>query len=234
VTESVIGILGGMGPEATVELYRRIVHYTDAKTDQDHLRAIIDSNPKIPDRNAHILYGGEDPTQQLCETARNLERAGADFIVIPCNAAHMYLQRLRDSVGIPILSIVDEAVRSLVEGWPQVRSVGLMTSTAVRQTRLYADPLEKRGIRTLLPGASDQQLLLDSFFAVKAGDKSPELKARLRRVGEDLISMGAEALIFACTELSVVLGPEDFDVPVVDALEALARAAIREARAALT
>ena len=95
--EKTVGILGGMGPEATADLYLHITRNTTAQTDQDHLHVIVDSNPKIPSRQAAVLDGGEEPTAAMCATARNLQQAGADFLVIPCNAAHIYLQPVRES-----------------------------------------------------------------------------------------------------------------------------------------
>ncbi|GAH53208.1 unnamed protein product, partial [marine sediment metagenome] len=106
--EKIIGILGGMGPEATVDLFHKIIKFTPAKKDQDHFRIIIDNNPKIPDRTAAILGKGEDPLPALQETARNLEKAGVDFIIIPCNTAHYFLPQIQKSVNIPVLNMIEE------------------------------------------------------------------------------------------------------------------------------
>ena len=229
--ERVIGILGGMGPEATVDLYRRILLHTEARTDQEHFRVIIDSNPKIPDRTAGLLDQGEDPAPLLCETARNLERAGADFVVMPCNTAHAFLLQIRASVGIPVLSIVDETIRALRERLPKAKRVGLMATLGVVKTRLYDDPLRKRGIATLMPTPQNQALLGEVTSSVKAGDKGPVVRAQAKAVARALIGAGAQALLLACTEIPLVLGPEDLEVPVLDTLEVLALAAVREARA---
>jgi len=231
VRERVIGILGGMGPEATVDLYRRILLHTGARTDQEHFRVIIDSNPKIPDRTAALLGRGEDPVPLLCETAQNLERAGADFVVMPCNTAHAFLAQTRGSVGIPVLSIVDETIRALRERLPEAKRVGLMATPGVVKTRLYEDPLRKRGIATLAPTRQKQQLLVEVISSVKAGDKGPRVRAQAKAIARALIGAGAQALLLACTEIPLVLGPEDLEVPVLDTLEVLALAAVREARA---
>jgi aspartate racemase len=124
--EKIIGIIGGMGPEATLDLYRRIIENTPARVDQDHIHVIIDSNPKIPDRTSAILSGGENPTTALCETARNLEKAGADFLIMPCNSAHMFLKEFQNCVKIPFLSIVDETIHTLLEAVPDVKCIGLL------------------------------------------------------------------------------------------------------------
>ena len=229
-SERVIGILGGMGPEATIDLYAKITQHTDAEVDQDHLHVIVDSNPKIPSRQAAILEGGEDPTSALCETARNLERAGADFLVIPCNSAHVFLSPVRQSVNIPVLSMVEETANAVRDRFPELRTVGLMAATAIVNTRLYARAFDEGGISTVVPTADEQRLVMDAIFSVKAGDKGGRIKAQLQTVAEELVSRGAQAIILACTELPLVIGPSDIEVPVVDATEVLALAAIREAR----
>lgn len=232
MSEKVIGILGGMGPEATVDLYRKIILNSGAKLDQDHFRIIVDSNPKIPSRDAAILEGGEDPTDAICKTAQNLEKAGADFIVIPCNAAHIFLRHVRRSVSIPILSIVEETVCALLDQFPELEKVGLLASTPVVNTGLYGDALQERGISAIVPSARAQQLLQEALFAIKAGDKSFGVKAQIQSVARELVARGAKAIILACTELPLVIGSKDIDVPVIDTTDVLAFAAIREARSA--
>jgi aspartate racemase len=228
--EKIIGIIGGMGPEATLDLYRRIIENTPAKVDQDHIHVIIDSNPKIPNRNLAIMSGGENPTDALCATARNLEKAGADFLIMPCNSAHMFLKEFKDCVNIPILSIVDETVRALLKLIPNVKAVGLLATPAVVRTRLYADPLQAHGITTLTPNEESQKEVYAVISSVKAGDKSASVRACLKNEAEDLVSRGAQAILLACTELPLVMSSGDLNVPVLDTIDVLARAAIREVR----
>ena len=228
--EKVIGILGGMGTEATVDLYAKIALHSNAKVDQDHFHIIVDSNPKIPSRQAAILEGGEDPTSAMCETARNLEKAGADFLVIPCNTAHVFLSPVKQSVKIPILSIVEETVHAVLDQFPELEKVGLMGSTAIVSTGLYSGAFEEKGISTTVPTAGAQQLLVEAISAIKAGDKGSRVKAQLQMVVGELVSRGAQVIILGCTELPLVIGSKDIDVPIVDTTEVLALAAIREAR----
>lgn len=102
-----IGIIGGMGPEATLALYGEILQATPAQRDQDHLHVIIDSNPRIPDRTAAILEDGEDPVPAVVTACRRLERAGADFAMIPCISMHVFLDRIRGRTDLPIISALD-------------------------------------------------------------------------------------------------------------------------------
>ncbi len=230
--EKVIGILGGMGPEATVDLFRKIVEATPATRDQEHLRILIDCNPKIPSRPAALLKGGPDPTPLLQETARGLERAGAEVLLVACNTAHLFHDRLVAAVRIPVLHIVDEAVAEAVRRHPRLRSVGILAGGAAIRLRLYQDRLEAKAIRAIIPSEQDQESVISVIYSVKAGDKGPEVRARIREVAEHLARAGAELLFTGCTELPLVLQDGDVSVPVLDPTEILARAAVRFARGA--
>jgi len=228
--EKTIGILGGMGPEATLDLYRRILLHTPARNDQEHLHVIIDSNSKIPSRNEAVLHGGADPTPMQCASARTLEKAGVDFIIMPCNSAHIFLPALRQSVSIPFLSIVDATIEALLQQAPHTKCVGLLSTPAVAARRVYADPLQALGIETLVPDAAGQEEVYGVISSVKAGNKSAQVSARLKAQADILIALGAQAIFLACTELPLVLGQADLEVPVLDTLETLAVAAVRHAR----
>jgi aspartate racemase len=151
--DKIIGILGGMGPEATIDLFARIVKHTHAKKDDDHLRIIIDNNPKMPSRQDAILKGGESPVPAMRETARNLERAGADFIIIGANTPHYFYDEIRNAVRIPFLHIIEEAAKETVKAVPGVRKVGVLATSAAMKTGLYQKCFKKYGIEVLdIPG----------------------------------------------------------------------------------
>lgn len=230
MAEKVIGILGGMGPEATIDLFRKIVEATPARSDQEHLRIIIDNNPKIPDRTAALLQGGENPTALLQATARNLEQAGADFLVMPCNSAHLFYDRILETVKIPALNIADEAVAETLRSYPEIGTVGILAATGTARLGLYHKRFEARGIRALSPSDADQEVVQSAIFSVKAGDKGPAVRERVRGVAERLAGQGAQLLLTACTELPLILQDGDVGVPVLDPTLALARAAVRFAR----
>ena len=230
MAEKTVGILGGMGPEATVDLFGKIVAATPATRDQEHLHIIVDDNAKIPSRQAKLLGNGEDPTPLLQSTARNLEMAGADFIVIPCNTAHLFFDRIVEAVQIPVLHIADETVDEVRRRFPGIRTVGVLASTATTRLRLYHDRLEARGLRAISPAEADQEILQSAIFSVKAGDKGPAVREKVHGVAERLAAQGAQALLTACTELPLVLRDGDAGVPVVDPTQVLAEAAVRFAR----
>jgi aspartate racemase len=180
--------------------------------------------------------GAPDSTAALCETARGLEKIGVDFIVIPCNTAHCFHQPVRESVNIPVLSIIDETVSVINKLSPPVKRVGLLASPAVVTRGLYARPLQQHGIETIVPDETGMQALYDVIFAIKAKDKSMSNWRRFHALADDLTRRGAQALILACTELPLLFetpagepGERKVDVPCVDTLDVLARAAVKEA-----
>jgi len=227
--EKVVGIVGGMGPEATADLFRKILAATPAKTDQEHLHILIDCNSKIPSRPGALLDGGPDPTPLLQSTARNLERAGADLLVVACNTAHLFYQRIVEAVQIPVLHIVDEAIREAQRRYPGVQRIGVLAGHGAIRLRLYQDRLEAKGIRALVPSDGDQEIVVSVINGVKAGDKGPAARARIQEVAERLALAGAEVVFTGCTELPLVLADGDVHVPVVDPTDALAQAAVRAA-----
>lgn len=227
MAEKVVGILGGMGPEATIDLFQKIVAATPARIDQEHLRILIDNNPRIPDRTAALLHGGEDPTPLLQATARNLERAGADFLIMPCNSAHLFYDRIVEAVRIPVLHIADEAVAESLRRYPGIETVGVLAATGTARLGLYHKRLEARGIRALSPSDADQEIVHAAIFNVKAGDKGPAVRESIRGVAERMAGQGAQLLLTACTELPLILQDGDVGVPVLDPTLALAHAAVR-------
>jgi aspartate racemase len=228
--EKIVGVLGGMGPEATLDIFRKILEATGAKTDQEHLRIIIDCNSKSPDRTAALLGGGEDPLPALRGSALLLARAGAGFIVIPCNAAHAWHAEIQKCAGIPVLHIMEAAVEATVARLPGIARVGLLAVTATVKTGLYQEAFAARHIETVVPDRDFQDLTIQVIYAVKAGRKDGELKDRIIRVGEHLAARGARAVVAGCTEIPLILADGDLPVPVIDATLALVEQAVAFAR----
>src|SRR5271154_374088 len=156
----VVGIIGGMGPEATVDLMRRVIAKTPASGDQDHVHLIVESNPKIPSRIAHLIDGtGTDPTPELIRIAVNLQRAGADALAMPCNTAHAYAPSIRGAVTIPLLDMIELTVQQIASSRP-VACVGLLASSAVIATELYAKAFANYGIAVVHPEQQDHVMAL--------------------------------------------------------------------------
>lgn len=225
MAERIIGILGGMGPEATVELFQRIVKLTPAKQDQDHYRIIIDNNPKIPDRTAAIQDRGPDPRPFLIESARTLERAGASFIAIPCNTAHHWLRGIRKSVSVPIIDMVGETALTVSQHKPAIRSIGLLATDGTLGVGLYQKALGRLSIETLTPDTVDKNVVMEAIYKVKAGDYSS--KEKLIFVIRHLLDRDAQGLILGCTELPLLVSEGELNCPIFDPISVLARAAVK-------
>jgi len=227
--ERTIGILGGMGPEATSDLFLRIIRATPAKRDQDHYRTIIYSDPKIPDRTAAILGGGPDPVPEMLMAARVLEGAGADFIIIPCNTAHHFIEELRRGLGVPVLNMIELTAERIARDHPGVRRAGLLASTGTVKSGTYERAFGEKGIGVLAPPEGLQERVMEAIYdQIKAGDLG-EGERILHDAGRRLEGMGADAVICGCTEVSLVLKEGDLDVPVVDPMQVLAEAAVEAA-----
>ncbi len=228
--EKIIGILGGMGPEATIDLFYKIIKFTPAEKDQDHLRIIIDNNPKIPDRTAAILGKGEDPLPALQETAQNLEKAGADFIVIPCNTAHYFLSSIQESVNIPVLNMIEETAKETKKRIPQIKKVGLLASIGVYKSEIYHQHFKKFNIEVISPQEKDKEEIMKVIYTIKAGDLSKRVKKNILKITQKLIDKGAEAIIAGCTEIPLILKEGDVSVPLIDPTQILARIAVQKAK----
>lgn len=222
-----IGLLGGMGPAATVDFYRRIVESTDAKRDQDHIHVVVDSYPQVPDRTAFLAGQGEDPTPALIRMAQNLEAAGADLLVMACNTAYAFAPRIAASVGVPLIELPVEAARAIAQQIEGIRQVGLLATTGTVAAGIYQRALSAEGIAALSPDEAMQGRVMEAIYGpqgVKAGADLAAPRALVETAGHSLVKRGAEALLLACTELSVLFGDQAsaWPVPVFDAAQVAA------------
>lgn len=228
--ERTIGIIGGMGPAATVELMSRIIRKTPAEDDRDHVRLLVDSNPKVPSRIAAILEKtGTDPTPTLVAMAKGLEAAGAGLLVMPCNTAHHYHVAIAAAVNIPFISIVDVAVEHLRRNAPHARRIGLLASPAVQQTGVYDAALARAGFTPAYPDERVAARLLTIIKDVKAGDAGTAQAAALEEAAL-VFADSVDAMLVACTELSILPPPDLGAKPLFDTLDLLAAAAIEAAK----
>jgi aspartate racemase len=224
--DRIIGILGGMGPEATLDLYRLIISLTPAIKDQDHLRVLIYSNPKIPDRTKAIAGTGESPLSFLIGSARLLENGGAGIIAMPCNTAHHYLPEMRQVVSIPILNMIEETSRMLCRLQPEARAVGLLAAIGTVRSGVYHDVLSQAGIELLVPNESDQAKIHDAIAQVKGGVHNRATQETFESIGRRLIESGATAVILGCTEVPLAFNPHTVDYPTLNPTRILAQAAV--------
>jgi aspartate racemase len=216
-----IGILGGMGPAATVEFFKRLVAATPAAIDQAHVRILIDNNPQVPDRTDAIFGNGPAPGPVLAQMARGLAASGANFLTMPCNTGHVFQDAIREAVDIPFIDMIEETVRVLT-----VRKVGLLATTGTVRTGLYREACELRDIELITPDDEDQELVMDIIRRVKAGGSGSSVRKHAAAIISRLADRGAEAVIAGCTEISLIPGA-GMPIKWIDALDCLVAASMQ-------
>lgn len=217
----VVGVLGGMGPDATVAFMQQVIQATPAEDDIDHVHMVIDNNPKVPSRIKALLEGGDvSPGPAIAEMAQRLEQSGCDFLVMPCNTAHYYWQDAQDAVSIPVWHIVERTLDRVAAQWPGAR-VGMLCSPALRKIGLYEGFIAARGLSLAYP--QDEDAMLEVIRSVKKGQVSDDaVGGAFRQAAADLVAQEADVLVLACTELSIISHLLDDRLPIVDSVEALA------------
>jgi aspartate racemase len=221
-----------MGPEATAYFFNLIINRTQAARDQDHIRVIIDCNPKIPERTAAILGDGPSPARQLLAGARRLAGAGADFIVVPCLTAHAFLPWVQARIPVPFVSLLDEALAHAGKTMPSLRRAGLVASTGTVRSGLFARAFGPAGVEVVVPSEAAQRRVMEAIYGeggIKAGRTAGAPRTRILEVCHGLIRRGAQAIIAGCTEIPLVLRDDDLPVPLIEPMRIAAEASILRA-----
>lgn len=212
-----------MGPDATVDFMARILRATPARKDQDHIRVIVENNPRIPNRQMAMRGEGEDPGAAIADIAARLQTAGADFLVMPCNLAHAWQDDIKVAVSIPFVSIVAESVRATLQRSADDAAVGLMTTPGCFAAGLYQKALADAGRTVILQTPDELLQTMTLVEAIKGGNQSKEIASDLQGLANKLIDRGAKIIIAACTELPLVLNESMFDVVFVSSTDVLAK-----------
>ena len=218
-----IGVLGGMGPAAGIDFCTRLVAAHTAPRDQDHPPCILYSATQVPDRTAFLSGEGPDPAPALVAAARTLEAAGADFIAIPCNSAHAFLDAIRGAVDVPVLDMIALAAAAAAE-IAVVPEVGLLAASGTVRAGLYDAPLRRHGLEPISPSDDQQQAVMAAIRQVKGGGGSaPGVPDPLLvTAAKHLQELGAGCLIMGCTEVPLALATADCPIPAIDANQVLA------------
>ncbi|ACT07556.1 aspartate racemase [Dickeya chrysanthemi Ech1591] len=221
----VIGILGGMGPGATVDAMQKLIRQTPARKDQEHIPVIAVSIPDIPDRTQCILNHSPSPLKKMIEYMRILENAGATCIIIPCNTAHYWFEDLKQHTQVDMISIIEAACQQVAE--QRVRHVAILATTATVRSDIYQHALADQQVRCTLPTNEQQDAVMNSIYAYKAGDVA-QSRALLLPVVASLRQQGVEKMILGCTELPLILETEVSTTPDIylDATDALIKKTI--------
>ncbi|MGD2090093.1 MAG: amino acid racemase [Candidatus Aminicenantes bacterium] len=219
-----IGILGGMGPEATIYMFRLIVDLTKVEKDQDHIPIIIFNNPKIPDRTAAILRGGSSPLPYLVDGAVFLEKAGADFILMPCVTAHYFYKKIVKHITIPFLHLLEESIDYVKRDLGHVKRIGLLATDGTVQTGLFQELFNRNGIEIVVPKKEEQNLIMKALYqneGIKAGYKEIP-REMILQVLQQLIRDKVEGIIAGCTEIPLVISQSDMEIPFINPLKIVA------------
>ena len=223
-TKKTIGILGGMGPLATADLFEKITLLTKAETDRDHIRVYIDSNANIPDRTAAILGGdAEGCYRRLLDGARLLERGGCTALAIPCNTSHYFADRLQGDIAIPLIHMPRETVAALAADGK--KRAGILATDGTVQTGIYQRECAARGMEGVTPPADVQKLVMSIIYdEIKRGEKGS--REKFAAIDRWLRGSGCDAAILGCTELSVYRTYHGLPDYYLDAMEILAERCI--------
>lgn len=222
MTQKTVGVLGGLGPEATLDFYAKVIALTPATKDQEHLHLIIDSNPHVPNRNEAVAGTGPSPGPMLEAMALRLERAGADFLVMACNAAHAFQEEIEAVISVPFVSIIEETVRAALEAEPDLKHVGVLASSGCLDAQLYQTAFSEHSVEVSILEGSERDSFMTLLYRIKAGDKGEEVRETMRTLAQSLIERGSEAIVAGCTEVPLVLSADRLPCPLLDSSAILA------------
>jgi len=212
-----------MGPDATVDFMAKVIALSDSGRDQDHVHMLVDQNPTVPNRQVAINSGEDTVSPALTEMALRLESAGADFLVMVCNTAHVFIEDARGATSIPFVSIIDESVSEIDRVCPAAEKIGVMATDGCIDTNIYQGAILASGRSAVVPDAENMEKLMSLISAIKAGDQGEKIKDGMESVARSLVDAGANVLIAGCTEIPIVFEGDDFDVPVVASTNVLAQ-----------
>jgi len=223
MTDKTAGVIGGMGPDATVDFMAKVIAATPASKDQDHVHLLVDQNPKVPNRQAAHAGEGEDPGPAIAVMATGLEQAGAHFLVMPCNMAHVFAHHVRSAVSIPLVSIIDVTVDACRE----YDVVGVLTTRACLDAGIYQAGLAAAGLDIVLQDEAEVADLMRLVTAIKGGDQGEPVVQGMRSLAGALMDRGAKVIIAGCTEIPLVLTSDMLDVPLVSSTDVLAEVTVQ-------
>jgi aspartate racemase len=203
-----VGVVGGVGPAATVDFMQKLVRSTPATRDQEHIKILVEQNPQIPDRTQNLLGGGPDPTVSLYATCKKLEAGDVDIIAIPCNTAHAFVERIQPYLNVPIVNMLTVSVEYLRAAFPGLRDVGLLATTGTLMSGVYRKALEAHGLKQVVPSDRLQARVMNAIYGergAKAGFMSGECIDDVTAAVDELSGRGVEVILLGCTELPLLL-----------------------------
>ena len=233
-----VGLIGGLGPAATVDLYDKIVKATPAANDQEHFKLVVEQNPQTPDRTKCLLEGGEDPTLALYNSARRLQADGCDALIVPCNTAHAFVPFLQRHLTVPFINMQQVTMDEIEAKYGKNAKVGLLATSGTVKTGIYSEKALAMGIAMVAPDQPNQELVMRAIYGpkgAKAGFTDGQCREDLLTAAEYLVQKhGCNVLILGCTELPLILDEGDMEIAgrtvfVIDPTSALARKVVKTA-----
>ena len=234
-----VGLVGGLGPAATVDLYDKITRAWLAKNDQEHFKVVIEQNPQTPDRTKALLEGGTDPTLALYHSAKRLEEDGCDYIIIPCNTAHAFLPYMERHLDTPFINMQQVTMDEIKEKFGEKARIGLLATTGTVKSGLYGEKAKSMGMPLFVPDEEHQKLVMSAIYGpkgVKAGFTSGTCRDELLAAADYMVkTYECNVLILGCTELPLIVDEGDAQVAgrtvfFIDPTSALARRVCKVAR----
>ncbi|MDI6861052.1 MAG: amino acid racemase [Caldisericia bacterium] len=228
IGERIIGVIGGMGPEATLDLFYKILKNTKAEKDQDHIHLIIDNYPQIPDRTMYLLGKGENPLPYILKSAKNLEMLGVSAICMPCNTAHYFVNEIKKEIKVPFLSIVDSVIEEIKENYKNIKNVGLIATEGTIIGKVYETPIKKEGLNIII-----RKDLINDVMKIIYSIKGGKIKENIdlfNKIVEEYINSGSQVIIAGCTEIPLLFPYIEIKVPIIDSTLCLAKKVIKFAK----
>ncbi len=221
-----IGIIGGMGPQATVDLYNKIIESTPAHCDQEHIPVVLDICPQIPDRTQYLLEGGEDPLPLLLGSSQMLVNAGVAAICMPCNTAHYFAAAICEQIPIPLISMIDCVLYEILNKYPDTRHIGLLATSGTIKSGVYNKAFENENLSTLPLTDNFQKRVMDVIYSVKSGNQD-KVTSIFQDCITDLESQNVDLIIAGCTELPLLVPEITSTIPILDPTRILAKAVVK-------
>ena len=227
----VVGILGGMGPRATVSFLDKIISLTPAKKDWEHLHVVVDNNTKIPSRTRHYLFKEESPVPRIIESCKKLESWPVDFIAMPCNSANFFLPDIQPEIRVPILNIMKITANNLKKLSPKINRTAVIGGRITYAERTYQKYLEEIGIEYIHHDEELQKRIEDAIEHIKVGQDEKKSYEEWENIKSELTNRyNAEAIIMGCTEFGCIydgINPDTQEIPVVDSSTELAKEIVK-------
>jgi aspartate racemase len=220
-----LGILGGMGPLATADLFKKIVEMTDADSDQEHIHIIIDNNCEIPDRTKFIKTGKNSPIEQMLLSAKRLEANNVDCIIMPCHTAHYFYDEIRSQINVPFINMIEVTAEYISKHYKQVKRTGLLATEGIYISGIYKKIFNKFNIEIIEPELKYKKYITNAIYSMKKGCLVNE-----KEIDETILhlkGLGAEYFILGCTELPIVFKNLNINEKCLDPTSILAQSAIR-------